>query len=155
MIPIPVTSGGYGVSGGRSAHRVAYERAKGPIPDGLVIDHLCRNRRCVNPDHLEAVTPQVNTHRGVAPNNLIRLSGACKHGHPRTEENARVDKHGHTVCRVCQRLRATPERKRTACIICGKEFVIKASKQKTCGQECRKEWQRITLKARNAKRPNR
>ncbi len=46
-------------------HRVAYELVKGPIPDGLQIDHLCRNRRCINPDHLEAVTNQENCQRGV------------------------------------------------------------------------------------------
>ena len=45
------------------AHRFAYEQAKGAIPDGLEIDHLCRNRRCVNPDHLEAVTHQENQRR--------------------------------------------------------------------------------------------
>lgn len=48
----------------RRAHHVYYERAHGPLPDGLVIDHLCRNTSCVNPDHLEAVTHAVNTHRG-------------------------------------------------------------------------------------------
>lgn len=46
------------------AHRFAYEVAVGPIPDGLVTDHLCRNRRCVNPDHLEPVTSRENTIRG-------------------------------------------------------------------------------------------
>lgn len=46
------------------AHRVYYERFKGPIPEGLEIDHLCRNRSCVNPEHLEAVTHRVNVHRG-------------------------------------------------------------------------------------------
>lgn len=45
-------------------HRLAYELAKGPIPLGLVIDHLCRNKACCNPDHLEAVTQRENTMRG-------------------------------------------------------------------------------------------
>jgi hypothetical protein len=52
-----------GPDGYESAHRVFYKRAKGPIPDGYDIDHLCRNRRCVNPDHLEAVTRTTNIRR--------------------------------------------------------------------------------------------
>lgn len=48
----------------RSAHRLAYERAKGAIPAGLQIDHLCRVRECVNPDHLEAVSQRENIRRG-------------------------------------------------------------------------------------------
>lgn len=53
-----------GRKGPAPAHRVAYEQAKGPIPDGLVIDHLCRNPSCVNPNHLEVVTCAENTRRG-------------------------------------------------------------------------------------------
>jgi hypothetical protein len=80
---------GYGQigSGGKRgawvyAHRLGYELAKGPIPDGLVIDHLCRNRRCCNPDHLEVVTRGENVLRGMGAS--VRNAGKthCPQGHP-------------------------------------------------------------------------
>jgi hypothetical protein len=55
---------GYGGCGDGRAHRVAWTKLVGPVPEGLVLDHLCRNPPCVNPDHLEPVTPKVNTARG-------------------------------------------------------------------------------------------
>lgn len=63
------------------AHRFSYEMHVGAIPDGMVIDHLCRVRCCVNPDHLEAVTRGENVRRGDAPSHVSRRTGICKRGH--------------------------------------------------------------------------
>ena len=71
------------------AHCIAYEPAAGaPIPDGFQIDHLCRNRVCCNPAHLEAVTQTVNIRRGHA----TRKGNACRRGHPKTPEHGRLRK---------------------------------------------------------------
>lgn len=66
----------------RKAHRVAYELLVGPVPDGLVLDHLCRRKRCINPAHLEPVTQAENIRRGTSPAALNRLRNDCKLGHP-------------------------------------------------------------------------
>ena len=62
-------------------HRVVYEMSRGPIPDGLQLDHLCRVRCCINPDHLEVVTSQQNTLRGKSPAALNAKKTHCPHGH--------------------------------------------------------------------------
>jgi len=90
--------------------RVAYEAFIGPIPDGLEIDHLCRNRRCVNPDHLEAVTRAENQRRV-----QWKRSGTCLHGHAWVEENIKIYPNGQRTCRLCNeawyaRRRASRER---------------------------------------------
>lgn len=97
-------SGGYGnlMVGGRAtkAHRVAYELLVGPIPDGLVIDHLCRNRACVNPDHLEPVTQAENVRRGDSKMARNAAQVRCHNGHKLSGENLRVDSYGRH-CRAC------------------------------------------------------
>lgn len=105
-----VTNSGYasGSSGGKSmlAHRWAYERFVGPIPEGLELDHLCRVTLCVNPTHLEPVTHEENVRRAMPTH--------CPQGHPYDEENThmRPDR-GFRECLTCRReqsrsRRATP-----------------------------------------------
>lgn len=103
-----IGSHGYGVinSGGAGpivlAHRVAYELYKGPISEGLFVDHLCRNRRCVNPEHLELVTNRTNFLRGDHPLVIIHRTGRCVRGHELTPETYYVSPKGKTQCRICR-----------------------------------------------------
>ena len=84
------------------AHRVAYELVKGPIPEGLQIDHLCRVRHCVNPDHLEAVTCRTNILRGEGVAAQQHRKTHCKRGHPFTSDNTEiVKKNGKPMGRRC------------------------------------------------------
>lgn len=85
------------------AHRVAYEWATGPIPDGLELDHLCRTRNCVNPAHLEPVSHRTNTRRGVGPTALNAQRDVCLRGHPFDTADAL----GARRCSVCQKARSS------------------------------------------------
>lgn len=84
------------------AHRHAWESLVGPIPDGMTLDHLCKNRLCVNPDHLEVVDGVTNAMRGSSPPALNARKTHCPRGHEYTEENVRRTKSGR-LCIQCQR----------------------------------------------------
>lgn len=82
------------------AHRWAYEHHVGKIPKGLQIDHLCRNRKCVNPAHMEAVTPQVNALRSTSPAARNAQKTHCKNGHLLAGENIYPNKR-YRICKIC------------------------------------------------------
>lgn len=87
----------------RTAHRVFYELIKGPVPRGKILDHLCRNRRCVNPKHLEPVTHRVNILRGQGAGARNFRKTHCKWGHPFRH---RFPGSGYKYCRICLTRRA-------------------------------------------------
>ena len=110
--------------GAANAHRWSYEFLIAEIPQGLVIDHLCRNRACVNPWHLEPVTNRVNIARGLALEAMRQRAAEmthCPHGHEKTEANVYRSfnpkrKRWESVCRPCRnaRLRRRAAEKRAA-----------------------------------------
>lgn len=95
-------AGGYGQFATKHrpmlAHRLAWQLANGFIPDGKQLDHLCRNRACVNPDHLEPVDNRTNTLRGVGPTAINSTKTVCRRGHSLAD--AYVSK-GMRYCRTC------------------------------------------------------
>jgi hypothetical protein len=109
-----LNAGGYGTfhmpKKPELAHRFSYQRTHGRIKEGLELDHLCRNRRCVNPDHLEQVTRRENTVRGAGPEKLRERQRAisdqrtekCANGHSYLERAPYFDTEGHRHCRECK-----------------------------------------------------
>lgn len=103
----------------RLTHRVAYEAYVGPIPEGMVIDHLCRVRACCNPDHLEPVTNRENLLRGDTLPAAEAAATHCISGHPFTPANTRTTSKGKRHCRPCAKRRAQGYRDRKRAALSG------------------------------------
>jgi hypothetical protein len=125
------------------AHRVAFELLRAPIPAGLVLDHLCRVRCCVNPDHLEPVTQAVNVRRAEQSISQVNVAKThCPQGHSYDQRNTgtRIDRGGIPArkCRTCNRL-AEAERRRQ-----------RTPEERKRFHEYQMEWQRNRRRARRA-----
>lgn len=120
--PRPVTREQY-------AHRAAYQYLRGPIPDGLQLDHLCWVRRCVNPAHLEVVTARVNTLRGENPAAQNARKTHCHRGHPFDEANTYWRPDGGRDCKACRLARLLDGLVAVATLARGLEYIARHEAQ--------------------------
>lgn len=105
----------------RSAHTLAYRATVGPVPDGLMLDHLCRVPRCVNPVHLEPVTNRINVLRGVSVIAVNARKTVCVNGHPFDTENTYHYPDGRRGCKTCNlALGAVWDAQQVECPVCAK-----------------------------------
>lgn len=99
--------GGFTYKGrGCSAHRWLWTHMNGKPPKGMYVDHICNTPRCVNPAHLQLLSPRANTMRGVGPSAVNARKTHCIYGHPFDAENTYVESGGWRKCRVCHRRNA-------------------------------------------------
>lgn len=89
----------------RLAYHVAWELEYGAVPDGLELDHLCRNRACINVDHLELVTHRENVLRGVGLAALNAKKTHCKRGHELLPNNIRKNRANKRICKICHEMK--------------------------------------------------
>lgn len=111
-----------------NAHRASYSALIGDVPQGLVLDHLCRTRLCVNPAHLEAVTQQVNLLRGEGVTARNAAATTCKLGHPLTGRDGR----GCRYCPICQR---ATWRRAQAAMKARRHALVPAQQSRTFGSQ--------------------
>jgi hypothetical protein len=109
-----ILPGGYGhVPDGRGeplAHRLSWITFRGPIPEGLHLDHLCRVRSCIRPSHLEPVTMRENILRGTSPSAENAIKTHCPRGHAYDGDNLQITPRGFRHCRTCRALTARRSR---------------------------------------------
>lgn len=129
------------------AHRWSYEHHIGPVPKGLVLDHLCRVPLCVNPDHLEPVTQRENVLRGVGiPAKNIQKTH-CPKGHPYKGDNLLIRAEKWRGCRTCEKRRkrkfnpASRKRVQSKCAFCKTSFLavqseVNRGRGKYCSHSC-------------------
>lgn len=114
------TKGGYGETNFQKkkalVHRIVYQHFVGPIPVGMEIDHLCRNRWCANFEHLEAVPPKVNNERGESACAQNSRKTHCVRGHPYSGDNLRIGRNGGRWCRACAKIHKEKEKAKLALI---------------------------------------
>lgn len=102
--PYCIQSNGYARLKGKYAHRLSYEAFVSKIPKGLTIDHLCKNKICVNPDHMEPVTASENVKRSNAASAVNARKTHCMRGHPFEGHNLFMSQ-GKRQCRICDNKR--------------------------------------------------
>lgn len=111
-----------------SAHRAVYSVLFGRVPDGMHVDHLCRNPACVRPGHLEVVTPRENTLRGESPAAANARRIHCSRGHEFTDENTyRPPGRNERHCRICKRRRESDNRERITAMKRARRAAIRAA----------------------------